>query len=120
MFGVPINQTVEANRKRSTTGCYLIPLLSCHHRQTSLDISDIPAEDILSPPPTSKSSRSDSRSSFDLSPLHPAGSYDSLEGGSIRRSSWGSVTSLSYASCDPSERINPQPCVPSVVTTCIK
>ena len=84
------------------------------------DISDIPAEDILSPPPTSKSSRSDSRSSFDLSPLHPAGSYDSLEGGSIRRSSWGSVTSLSYASCDPSERINPQPCVPSVVTTCIK
>ena len=107
MFGVPINQTVEANRKRSTT--------------------DIPPEDILSP--TSKSSRSDSRSSFDLSPLQPAGSYDSLEGGSIRRSSWGSVTlsGLSYPSCDrlietgdPSERINPQPCVPSVVTTCIK
>ena len=37
------------------------------------------------------------------------------------------LDTLSYSSCDrllepgdPSERINPQPCVPSVVTTCIR
>ena len=107
-----------------------------HGHSTVLQIlrlctADIPSEDILLSP-TSKSSRSDSRSSFDMSPLEPAGSFDSLEGGGssvARRSSWGSVTlsGLSYPSCDrlietgdPSERINPQPCVPSVVTTCIK
>lgn len=42
VFGIPINQCVDPSRKRSTT--------------------DIPAEEALSP--TSKSSRSDSRTSF--------------------------------------------------------
>ena len=42
VFGIPINQCVDPSRKRST--------------------SDIPSEEVLSP--TSKSSRSDSRTSF--------------------------------------------------------
>ena len=42
VFGIPINQCVDPSRKRSTT--------------------DIPAEEAVSP--TSKSSRSDSRTSF--------------------------------------------------------
>jgi len=124
VFGIPINQTVlDPNRKRST---------------------DIPSDEMMSP--TSKSSRSDSRTSFGSifdspmkdksmervgSPLQSHGSYESLD--DIRRSSLAGGSSiamldtLSYSSCDrllepgdPSERINPQPCVPSVVTTCIR
>ena len=45
---------------------------------------------------------------------------------SIAGGSMSMFDTMSYSSCDrllesdPSERINPQPCVPSVVTTCIK
>jgi len=125
VFGIPINQCVDPSRKRSTT--------------------DIPSEEALSP--TSKSSRSDSRTSFGSifdspmkeksmerigSPLHSTGSYESLDERVMRRSSLAGgsqslLDTLSYSSCDrlieagdPSERINPQPCVPSVVNTCIK
>ena len=62
-----------------------------------------------------------------VSPLQSSGSYESLDERSLRGSSIPMMDTLSYSSCDrlletgdPSDRINPQPCVPSVVTTCIR
>ena len=61
------------------------------------------------------------------SPLQSSGSYESLDERSLRGGSIPMMDTLSYSSCDrlletgdPSDRINPQPCVPSVVTTCIR
>ena len=61
------------------------------------------------------------------SPLQSSGSYESLDERSLRGGSISMMDTLSYSSCDrlletgdPSDRINPQPCVPSVVTTCIR
>lgn len=120
VFGVPLGQCVETpSRKRSTTtGSDNIPL------------SDEAAS------PTTKASRSDSRTSFSsvaealrdrgLDKMQPAGSMESLNTYELRRQSLGLSTqsaldALSFEDADAvASGTLASPCVPTVVMMCIR